>query len=124
MKPTDVWSAHGEWIQSLSGFLGCPLRLVEGSEIVQVNAAAATLEGAIGPPHPGVRIELLVKLLTNRNDDGGVVIWSLVFFFIDKQRVAPQGKCLLALEWREGQWHHRHWESDVYDEWTELETLD
>jgi hypothetical protein len=124
MKPTDVWSAHGEWTQSLLDFLGCPLRLVEGSETVDIAAASGTLRGVLVPPHPGVMMELLVKLLMTRQDDGEVAIWALVFFFVDKQSVAPQGKFVLALEWSEGQWHHRHWEPDEYDEWTELETLD
>lgn len=124
MKDTDVWSAHVEWIRTLSVFLGCPLRLVEGSEIVEVNAAAATLEGSLVPPHPSIALELIVELLTTRMDDGDVAVWALVFFFVDKRRVAEQGKCCLAVEWREGQWRRRGWESDEYGEWTDLETLE
>src|SRR5262245_36021647 len=117
MKTEDVWAAHGEWISSLSTFLGCQLRLVEGSEIIDPDAAAATLRGGFGAPHPGVIIECAVKLLTTRKDDGEVAIWALVFFFIDKRRVAKQGKCCLAVEWRSGQWGRRGWEADVYEEW-------
>jgi hypothetical protein len=124
MKTADVWSEHIEWIRSLSVFLGCQLRLVEGSESLEVDAASATLEGVVGPPHPGIIIELVVKLLTTRKDDGDVAVWALVFFFVDKRRVAEQGKCCLAVEWRSGQWVRRGWESDVYGEWTDLEVLE
>lgn len=124
MKTADVWAAHVEWIQSLSEFLGRPLRIIEGSETYDVNAASATLKGAVGPPHPGITIELVVELLTTRMDDGLVAVWALVFFFVDKRRVAEQGKCCLAVELRGGQWHRRGWESDVYGEWTDLETLE
>ena len=48
MGNLDVWSAHVEWIRSLSAFLGCPLRLVEGSETVEADVAAATLQGVVG----------------------------------------------------------------------------
>jgi len=124
MKVTDTGSAHAEWIRALSVFLGCPLRLVEGSETVDPAASAATLEGTLVPSHPGITVELIVKLLTTRMDDGEVAVWALVFFFIDKQRVAPPGQCCLAVEWHEGHWKQRRWESDEYGEWTELETLE
>jgi len=124
MKTADVWSEHIEWIRALSVFLGCQLRLVEGSESLEVDAASATLEGVVGPPHPGIIIELVVKLLTTRKDDGDVAVWALVFFFVDKRRVAEQGKCCFAVEWRSGQWVRRGWESDVYGEWIDLETLE
>jgi hypothetical protein len=124
MKTADVWSEHVEWIRSLSVFLGCQLLLVEGSESLEVDAASATLEGVVGPPHPGVSIECVVKLLTARKDDGDVAVWALVFFFVDKRRVAEQGRCCLAVEWHSGQWVRRGWESDVYGEWTDLETLE
>ena len=124
MKTADVWSEHVEWIRSLSAFLGCQLRLVEGSESLEVDAASATLEGVVGPPHPGIIIELVVKLLTTRKDSGDVAVWALVFVFVDKRRVAEQGKCYLAMEWRDGQWSQRGWESDDEGEWTGLETLE
>ncbi|WP_224368749.1 hypothetical protein [Hyalangium versicolor] len=124
MKTADVWSEHVEWSRALSVFLGCQLRLVEGSESLEVDAASATLEGVVGSPHPGIIIELVVKLLTTRKDDGDVAVWALVFFFVDKRRVAEQGKCCLAVEWRSGQWVWRGWESDVHSEWTDLETLE
>jgi hypothetical protein len=124
MKTADVWSEHVEWIRSLSVFLGCQLRLVEGSESLEVDAASATLEGVVGPPHPGIIIELVVKLLTTRKDNGDVAVWALVFFFVDKRRVAEQGKCHLAMEWRDGQWSRRGWESDDEGEWAGLETLE
>lgn len=124
MKTADVWPAHAEWIHSLSVFLGCPLRLVEGSETLEVGAASATLEGVAGPPHQGITIALVVKLLTARKDDGTVAVWALVFFFVDRRRVAEQGKCCLAVEWRDGQWSRRGWEPDAYGEWTDLETLE
>ncbi|WP_224242640.1 hypothetical protein [Hyalangium gracile] len=69
-------------------------------------------------------IELLVKLLTTRMDDGSVAIWALVFFFVDKRRVAEKGKSHLTAAWRAGQWAQRGWEADIYDEWTELEALE
>lgn len=97
MKTADIWSEHVEWIRSLSVFLGCQLRLVEGSESLEANAASATLKGVVGPPHPGIIIELVVKLLTTRKDGGDVAVWALVFFFVDKRRVAEQGKCYLSL---------------------------
>jgi hypothetical protein len=59
-----------------------------------------------------------------RKDDGDVAVWALVFFFVDKRRVAEQGKCCLAVEWRSGQWVRRGWESDVYGEWTDMEMLE
>jgi len=124
MKTADVWSEHVEWIRSLSEFLGCQLRLIEGSESLEADAASATLEGRVGPPHSGIIIEFVVKLLTIREDDGDVAVWALVFFFVDKRRVAEQGKCCLAVEWRSGQWIRRGWESDDEGEWTGLETLD
>ena len=126
MTTTDVWSAHAEWIQSLSAFLGSGLRLVEGSETVRADSADATLEGAVGPPQAGIPIQLIVKLQTTRMDTGEVSVWALVFYFVGKQRVAPPGKCLLAVEWRDGQWHRRTWESDEYGEWewAGLEVLD
>ena len=124
MRNVDVWSEHVEWIRALSVFLGCPLLLVEGSESLEVDAASATLEGVVGPPHPGIIIELVVKLLATRKDDGGVAVWALVFFFVDKRRVAEQGRCCLAIEWREGQWSRRGWESDGEGEWMGLETLE
>jgi hypothetical protein len=124
MKTADVWSEHAEWIRSLSVFLGCQLRLVEGSESIEADAASATLEGVAGPPHQGIIIELVVKLLTTRKDDGDVAVWALVFFFVDKRRVAEQGKCCLAIEWRSGQWSRRGWESDDEGEWMDLETLE
>jgi hypothetical protein len=124
MKTADVWAAHDEWIGSLSVFLGCQLRLVEGSEMLDADAAAATLRGVFGAPHSGVSVECFVKLQTARKDDGDVAVWALIFFFVDKRRVAEQGKCCLAVEWRSGQWIRRGWESDVYEEWTGLETLE
>ncbi|TQF16038.1 hypothetical protein FJV41_10170 [Myxococcus llanfairpwllgwyngyllgogerychwyrndrobwllllantysiliogogogochensis] len=124
MKDVDLWSEHVEWLKSLSLFLGCPLRIVQGSETIEVDAASATLEGMVGTPHPGLTIELVVKLLVTRKDDCGVAVWALVFFFIDKRRVAEQGKCCLAVEWREGQWSRRGWESDADGEWAGLETLE
>jgi len=124
MKIADVWSDHAEWIRSLSAFLGCPLRLVEGSESLEADAASATLEGVVGPPHQGISIELIVKVLTTRKDDGDVAIWALVFFFVAKRRVAEQGKCCLAVEWREGKWSRRGWEADDEGEWTELESIE
>ncbi|WP_235685344.1 MULTISPECIES: hypothetical protein [Corallococcus] len=119
----DLWSGHAEWLKSLSLFLGCSLRIVHGSETVEVDAASATLEGMVGALHSGIVIELVVKLLVAQKDDGSVTVWALVFFFVDKRRVAEQGMCYLALEWREDQWCRRGWESDVDDEWAGLETL-
>ena len=112
------------WVQSLSDFLGCPLAFVVGSETLEVNAGAAALRGVVGPPRPGITVELLVKALTTRMDDGSVAVWALVFYYVDKRRVAEEGKSHLAIEWRDGEWHRRRWEDDEYDEWTELETLD
>jgi sugar (pentulose or hexulose) kinase len=123
MSALDIWTDPA-WVQSLSDFLGCPLAFVEGSESLGGNAAAAALRGRVGPPRPGVTLELLVKVLTTRMDDGSVAVWALVFFYVDKRRVAEEGKSHLAIEWRDGAWHRRHWEEDEYDEWAELETLD
>jgi hypothetical protein len=123
MSALDIWTDVA-WVQSLSDFLGFPLAFVEGSESLGGNAGAAALRGRVGPPHPGVTLELLVKALTTRMDDGGVAVWALVFFYVDKRRVAEEGKSHLAIEWRDGAWHRRRWEEDEYDEWTELETLD
>lgn len=121
MSALDVWTDPA-WIRSLSDFLGCPLSLVVGSEVLEADAGAATLRGVVGPAHPGVTIELLVKVLTTRQED--VAVWALVFFYVDKRRVAEEGKSHLALEWREGQWHRRYWEADIYGEWEDFKTLD
>ncbi|RKG99333.1 hypothetical protein D7V97_31820 [Corallococcus sp. CA053C] len=119
-----IGSEHAAWIQTLSGFLGCPLGLVEGSETLEADAASSTLEGVMGPPHSGITTELLVKLLVTRRDDGGLDVWALVFFFVDKRRVAERDKCYLTVEWREGQWARRGWEADAEGEWAGLETLE
>lgn len=124
MKTADVWSEHAEWIRSLSIFLGSQLRLVEGSESFESDTASVTLEGTLGSQSPSVIIELIVKLLSTREDTGDVAVWALVFFFVDKRRVAEEGKCYLALEWRAGQWSRRGWESDDEGEWVDLKTLD
>jgi hypothetical protein len=94
-----------------------------GVETMHGEARGPRLEGVVGPPHPGIIIELVVKLLTTRKDDGDVAVWALVFF-VDKRRVAEQGKCYLAMEWLDGQWSRRGWESDDEGEWTGLETLE
>jgi hypothetical protein len=121
MSTLAVWTDPA-WVQSLSEFLGCPLAFVEGSELLKVDAGVAVLRGVVGPARPGVTLELLVKVLTTRQED--VSVWALVFFFVDKRRVAEEGKSHLALEWREGQWHRRGWEPDEYGEWEDLKTLD
>ncbi|NVJ19347.1 hypothetical protein [Myxococcus sp. AM010] len=124
MMDVDLWSKHAKWIESLSTFLGCQLQTVQGSEAIGVDTASATLEGVIGARHSGVVVELVVKLLVTRNDDRGVSVWALVFFFVDKRRVSEEGKCCLAVEWREDQWIRRGWEEDDNGEWAGLEMLD
>ncbi|WP_140859939.1 hypothetical protein [Myxococcus xanthus] len=124
MMDVDLWSGHVKWIESLSTFLGCQLQTVQGSETTGIDAASATLEGVVGARHPGVVVELVVKLLVSRNDDGDVLVWALVFFFVDKRRVAEEGKCCLVVERREGQWRRRGWEADDNGEWAGLEMLD
>jgi len=42
MKTADVWSEHVEWIRSLSVFLGCQMRLVEGCESLEVGRMMVT----------------------------------------------------------------------------------
>jgi hypothetical protein len=123
MSALDIWTDPA-WVQSLSDFLGHPLALVVGSEGLERNAGDATFRSVAGAPRPGVTIELLVKVLTSRLDDGRVAVWALVFFYVDKRRVAEAGKSHLAIEWKDGAWHRRRWEDDEYDEWTEFETLD
>ncbi|AEI63079.1 hypothetical protein [Corallococcus macrosporus] len=123
MMDVDLWSEHVKWIDSLSTFLGCHLKSVQGSETIGVDAASATLEGVVGARHSGVVVELVVKLLVTRNE-GDVSVWALVFFFVDGRRVAEEGKCCLAVEWREGQWSRRGWEADDTGEWVGLEVLE
>lgn len=124
MQVAYVWSSREVWIRALSDFLGGALRLVDGSEIVHDDAVHATLRESLSPPHSGVTMERLVKLQVSRVESGEIEVWALVFFFVDKQRVAPAGQCFLTLQWRDGRWSPRQWEADVYDEWTGLETLD
>ncbi|WP_342378713.1 hypothetical protein NVS55_04880 [Myxococcus stipitatus] len=69
-------------------------------------------------------VELIVKLLVTRDDDRGVSIWALVFFFVDRRRVAEEGACCLAVELRDGQWRRRGWVADANGEWAGLEVLE
>lgn len=119
-----VWSGHEDWIRGLSDFLGCSLRLVDGSEIIREQSAFATLRGTLGPPPPRIALDLNVKLQVNRMDDGDIAVWALVFYFVDKRRVAAKGGCFLTLQLCGEKWERRGWEADVYGEWDELETLD
>ncbi|MCE9671599.1 hypothetical protein LY474_27710 [Myxococcus stipitatus] len=125
MKTGDRWAEHVGWIQELSRFLGCPLSMVEGSESVAPDAASWTLEGSLGAPsQTGLSFDLVVKLQATRVDSGDLSVWALVFFFVDKRRVAEEGSCFLSLEWRMGAWRRKGWEADVHGEWGGLETLD
>ncbi|NNB93403.1 hypothetical protein HJC10_04035 [Corallococcus exiguus] len=124
MRVADVWSSREVWLLALSDFLGGTLQFVEGSERLGNDAAGATLTEARSSPCPGVMVERVVELQVTQVESGDVEVWALVFFFVDKKRVAPAGQCFLTLQWENGCWRSRRWEADVHDEWTGLEALD
>ncbi|AFE06384.1 hypothetical protein COCOR_05465 [Corallococcus coralloides DSM 2259] len=124
MQVADVWSSREVWLRALNDFLGATLQLVEGSESFGNDAAGATLRDTVSRARPGVMIEHVVQMQATQVDGGEVQVWALVFFFVDRRRVAPAGQCFLALQWEDGRWSSRRWEADVYGEWTGLETLD
>ncbi|RKG53696.1 hypothetical protein D7X30_29980 [Corallococcus sp. AB011P] len=124
MQVADVWSSREVCLLALSDFLGATLQLVQGSERVGNDAASATVRDSMSPSRPGGVIEHVVHLQVAQVEGGEVEVWALVFFFVEKRRVAPAGQCFLTLQWEKGRWNSRRWEADVYGEWTGLETLD
>lgn len=119
----------------LGAACGFALALIEESVIVEGGYLAATARSLASEPAPepapvpAVRLEALAKILISPNEAGGSQTWALVFFFVNRQRVAPAGMSHLTLKLdREGdgasRWVAVDWEEDEHQEWSGLERLD
>lgn len=119
-----------ETIVGIASAIGYELTLVEESVIRDDGYVTATAEGARREPDNerqdsmGPTYNVIVKIMSSVLDSGEKSTWALVFFYINRIRVAPKGKDYATLSLaRGGKWFMAEWESDVYDEWSELALL-
>jgi len=111
----------GTVLEQLGGALGFGLHFVPDSMRGEGGNFAATARSVPDGRGGECKIEVLVHLLVSDPKEDGPSIWALVFYFVDRRRVAPPGMSHLTLAFDEieGRWRAKEWENDPYDEWTD-----
>ena len=116
------------FLAEIAPLVGKLFDLVEGSVSVEGGYGAATaLSRADESRGVLVRHTILVKLLVARNDDEPQE-WALFFHYLNGRLVAPAGfhhmRFVRTEASRSVEWRNMGWETDEYDEWSELDEID
>lgn len=111
-------------VRSLMSALGRELTLVPGSTVEETDTFSATLQTKPTRDAAAITFDMLVKLNITYQSGGSEQAEALVFVFVCGRRVAVPGACYLVMSLDEsGKWTTPEWESDVYNEWGDLESL-
>jgi hypothetical protein len=108
-------------IDTLGVALGAPLVVDEINTAAEHGMATATAHATIKLSEV-LQLQFVVKILVSDCSISEPRTWALVFFFVNRRRVAPADFSHATLSYDvEGQvWHFRDWEVDAFDEWGDL----
>ncbi|MGC4064600.1 MAG: hypothetical protein QM784_08140 [Polyangiaceae bacterium] len=112
-------------IRRLEPIVGATLVLEDECILEHEGTATATAYGTVAGT-TAFRCDVVVKLLVAGPEIESERVWALVFVFINGKRVAPSAADYMTFVYENAPaaWVFRAWESDVYDEWSDLEEFD
>lgn len=111
-------------VVTLNDSTGLSLVLAEDSISIDDGYAVATALSKAVAAEGHVALEAVAKVFISESDDGDQATWSLVFFYLDGKRVAPQGFSHMTFVLDEkARWRKVGWEADEYGEWAEMDAI-